>query len=438
MPLPTVPGPWSFYRLGPTKEKELFKRRRDTYAGVVFPAHIASYYHKFSSEFVGSLGKPYFIDPMTYIFANDPAHLKRFVKDKDTGRTKRDHAGRKKKGDVKRSYSKLIYEEYQGVIQTVVDAGRPLAPNDLSAGTLLADFVKSVVTFQTTKLAEIPEKYRKYAKYAERAGKPINADGNPPMCVVAPYFPTTTLHSRGWHATNLRLIAETKKQVSGLPVFAVVLAEPQVLSCGIKQIATDYTNAGADGFLLWPDGFSSDQDVAALKIVFSAVRTLSSGGRTTILMYGDAFALALHFAGLAGFSCGICYGEKKGSTQDTDVEGAIPPRYYIGRLKKKVVIETEARRIPIAEYDDLVCECEICCRKPDPASLNDTESREHFMLVRADELAKLRGGLSQADFAKSLRDAFDQHADNPLLQPIGHLRNWAYLLNADRGERIIE
>ncbi len=119
MPLPTDPKPWSFYRLGPTKEKELFKRHRDTYDGVVIPAHIASYYCAFCSEFVGSLGKPYFIDPMTYIFANDPVQLKRFVKDKETGRTKRDRFGRKKKGDVKRSYSKLIEQDYQGPVKIV-------------------------------------------------------------------------------------------------------------------------------------------------------------------------------------------------------------------------------------------------------------------------------------------------------------------------------
>lgn len=425
MPLPSDPNPWLFYRLGPTKEKELFKRRRDTYDGVVIPAHIASYYCAFCAEFVGSLGKPYFIDPITFIFANDPTQLKRFVKDKDTGRTKRDGLGRKKKGDVKRSYSKLIEQDYQGIVKAAVDADRPLVPSDFADAAAMTEFVQKVIDFQKTRLEAVPEKYKKYEKYAKKAGATISMAGNPPMCLVAPYFPAT----RDWHPINVKLVQIAKKMADGLPVFAVVLADPQVLARNVKKIAADYQAAGVDGFLLWPDGFSTDQDSAALRVVFDAVTELRSGGKPVIMMYGDAFSLALHYAGLAGFSCGICYGERKLSTQDMDVEGAIPPRYYIQRLKKKVVIETEARRIQLDKYPDLKCDCTICKRKPDPATLDDTESREHFMLVRAAEVAGLRGGLSQTDFAAALDQAYRDHASDPLLQPIGHLRNWAAMLS---------
>ena len=110
------------------------------------------------------------------------------------------------------------------------------------------------------------------------------------------------------------------------------------------------------------------------------------------------------------------------------MEGGIPPRYYLRRLKKKVRIETELRRIRLDQYPDLTCTCDICQRKPDPATLDDTESREHFMLVRADEIAELRGGLSQADFAAKLNEAYQQYRNDPLLRSLDHLRNWATLL----------
>jgi len=423
MPLPTDAAPWSFYRLGPTKEKELFKRHRDTYSGVVIPAHIATYYHTFCSEFVGALGKPYFIDPMTYIFANDPAQLKRFVKDKE-GRTKRDASGHKTKGDVRRSYSKLINQEYQGVVKVAVDEERRLLPGDFTDAHALEQLVQRVLDFQRKQISAIPDKYKKYAKYAARAGKSNSSSSNPPMCLVAPYFPATG----GWRAINLRFVQQAKAMSGGLPVFAVILAETQVLARDVRKIASDYSEAGADGFLLWPDGFSTDQDEAALRVVFNAVAELRKDDKPVILMYGDAFALVLHYAGLTGLACGICYGERKLSTQDIDVEGAIPPRYYIRRLKKKVVIETEVRRIQLAQYPDLACDCDICRRKPDPATLDDTESREHFMLVRAEEIADLRRGLSKADFAAALNDAYRRHDNDPLLRPIGHLNSWAALL----------
>lgn len=430
MPLPTAPKPWSFYRLGPTKEKELFKRHRDTYDGVVIPAHIASYYNKFCCEFIGSLGKPYFIDPMTYIFANDPAQLKRFLKDKK-GKTKRDASGRKKKGDVKRSYSKLIEQHYQGLVKTAVDADRSLVPGDFADADAMRQFVQNVLDFQRTRLAALPDKYKKYEKYAKKAGKPMSTSGNLPMCLVAPYFPTTTLNSRGWHATNLQLVQQAKTMARDLPVFAMILVDLQVLAQDVKQIVADYSAAGADGLLLWPDGFSSYKDPAAHRVVFDAVTELSKDGKPVILMYGDAFSLALHYAGLSGFACGICYGESKLSTHDMDMEGGIPPRYYVRRLKKKFVIDPEAMRIQIDRYPDLACNCGICQRKPDPATQDDTESREHFMLVRAEEIAELRGGLSQADFAAELEDAYEHHCDDPLLRPIGHLRSWAALLREE-------
>ena len=428
MPLPTAPKPWSFYRLGPAKEKEIFKRHRDTYDGVVVPAHIASYYYAFCSEFIGSLGKPYIIDPMTYIFANDPTQLKKFLKDKKTGRSKRDGLGRKKKGDVKRSYMKLIEEHYQGPIKAAVDADRRLEPADFKDITAMRNFVQNVLDFQKTRLSAVPSKYKKYEKYAKKVGMPTGTIGNPPMCLVAPYFPTTSLHSRSWRSTNLQLIMQAKALAGNLPVFAVILATPQILAQHLNEITEDYLSTEADGFLFWPDGFSGDQAPAALDIVYRIVAKLSGSGKPVILLYGDAFSLVLHYAGLSGFACGICYGEHKLSTQDLDVEGEIPPRYYLRRLKKKVVIETEVRRINIGKHPDLTCNCNICSRKKDPATLNDIESREHFMLVRAAEIAELRDGLSQADFTRKLIEAYNEHKNDPLFHPLSHLGNWANLL----------
>ena len=82
------------------------------------------------TEFIGSLQKPYFIDPITYIFARRPSALLRFVKDRK-GHTKRDAAGKKQKGDMKRSFRKIV-EAYGELITNVVQAGRPLEVSDFA------------------------------------------------------------------------------------------------------------------------------------------------------------------------------------------------------------------------------------------------------------------------------------------------------------------
>jgi hypothetical protein len=53
------------------------------------------------------------------------------------------------------------------------------------------------------------------------------------------------------------------------------------------------------------------------------------------------------------------------------------------------------------------------------------------MLVRAAEIAELRGGLPQAAFVAELDDAFQKYSKDLLLQPLSHLRNWAKLLSKD-------
>ncbi len=426
MPLLSAKKPWCFYRLGPTKEKGLFKKQRDTYDGVIVPAHIASYFSKFCTEFVGSLGKPYFIDPLTYIFANDPSFIRRFIKDKETGRTIRDRFGVKKKGDIKRSYLKLVEEDYKGVVKKVVDKNRSITPKDFAKAEVRKKFVSQVISFQLNRLSEIPPKYKKYEKWIPK-GK--SRSKNPPMCVVAPYFPVTTLGPRGWHQTNLDFIKLSIAQSDDTPVFAVILASTEILVSDIVQIADDYIKAGADGFLLWPDGFLGRKATPAiLKTVFSSVEELSKHKKPVMLMYGDAYAMALHYAGLTGFACGICYGEEKSSSAEVDIEGGLPPRYYLSKLKKKVQIEPETMRIKIEQYPDLICECSICRRKPDPVQLTDTESKEHFMLARLEEIKMLRAGIKRGEYAELLRAAFLDYKDNPLLQPVGHLLNWADVL----------
>lgn len=395
---------------------------------MIVPAHIASYYTKFCAEFVGSLRKPYLIDPMTYLFAGDPALLKRFVKDRTTGRTKRDRSGRKRKGDLKRSYLKLIEQEYGGFFEPVIADNRPVAPSDFKNSNAVDEFVGRVVDFQTNRLASLPDKYKKYAKYVAAKGEEGAVSSNPPMCVVPPYFAIDGSKWTEWLDINTDLASRTKA-VSDQPVFPIILANASTLSLNATTIIARYTEAEPDGFFLWVDGFSSDQDVAALRAVFEFVSRLSKLGKPVLLLYGDAFSLALHFAGLKGFACGICYAEKKLSSQDVDVEGMIPPRYYVSLLKRKYQIETEARRIDLTQYDDLRCACEICQRKPDPADLDDAESREHFMLVRRSEIEQLRSGLQQQELTEALSSAFQAYASDPLFAPLAHLRNWASLLS---------
>jgi len=384
------------------------------------PAHIASYYTAFCAEFIGGLQKPYFIDPMTYVFAQDPAILKRALRDKK-GKIIRDALKQKIKGNTKRSYLKLIERAYKGIVEQVVNQNRRMNPSDLGDAAVADELVQNVVAFQRSSLSSLPAKYKKYAKYA--VGRTLPTE-NLPMLIVPPYFYTA---NASWHRVNLDLAARAKALVSDLPVFGMIFCSTQTIEASGEQIVKDFGKIGLDGFILWVNDFSGMQGFKQLRLVRDCVSSLANFQRPVISMYSDAFSLVLAYVGLTAYCCGICYAERKAADQDSEMEGALPVRYYVKQLKKKVQIETEARRIPLRDYG-LTCECEICKRTVDPVLLDDSKAREHFMLIRQQEIESIRGGQSSAEFSQMLRDAYEHYVEEPLLSPVTHLANWSKLL----------
>ena len=426
MPLPQGNAPWNFYRLGPAKEKDLFKRHRQTYSGVAISAHLASYYQKFCLEFVGGIQKPYFIDPVTHIFTADHASLRRFVKDKTTKRTKRDKLGNKIKGEIKRSYQKLI-AAYGPIVEEVVANGRPAKLADFSSEEKTLDFVKRVCAFQTETLCELPQKYKKYQKYANTSNALQAGVQNHPAFVIPPYFP---IENEGWLNLNIQITKMAMQFAGGLPVFPVIAGKIDKIEMMAQRIGDAYSNMGIGGFLLWGDGFSGFQGALALAAFRSTVKTLAGEqGRPVINLYGDASSLVFSYSGLTGFSCGICYGEKRSCDQDMDIEGMMPPFYYIALLKRKYQLETDLRRVDLFRHDNLLCSCAICNGSLDLCTLDDIQTREHFMLARQTEIEAIRQGLSPDDLRMQLEKAFDEYKNVPPFSgTLSHLVNWSHLL----------
>jgi len=432
MPLPQENAPWNFYRLGPAKEKELFKRHRETYSGVAILAHIASYYQKFCLEFVGELQKPYFVDPVTHIFTADPASLHRFLKDKATVngkatvRTRRDKLGNKVKGDIKRSYQKLI-TAYGPIVEQVVNDGRTAKLGDFADDTKTLDFVKRVCAFQTETLCELPQKYKKYQKYANKAGALQGGVKNRPAFVIPPYFP---IADEGWLKLNAKLAKMAIQFAEGLPVFPVIAGKVDKLQSMSSTIVEAYSKLEVSGFTLWGDGFRGDQGSLAIAAYQSVIKALGGNkGRPVISLYGDALSLILAYGGLRGFSCGICYGERRECDQDMDIEGMTPPYYYLARLKRKYQLEPNIRRANLNQHNDLLCPCAICSGAADLLTLYDSQTREHFMLARQMEIDAIRGGLTASALKKQLQDAYDKYRNTPPFSgSLDHLMTWARLL----------
>jgi hypothetical protein len=432
MLLPQENAPWNFYRLGPAREKELFKRHRDTYSGVAISAHIASYYQKFCLEFVGELQKPYFVDPVTHIFTADPASLRRFLKDKATVkgkatvRTRRDKFGNKIKGDIKRSYQKLI-TAYGPIVEDIVTDERRATLRDFADDKKTLDFVRRVCAFQTETLCELPPKYKKYQKYANNAGALQAGVKNHPAFVIPPYFPIV---DEGWLKLNAKLTKMAVQFAEGLPVFPVIAGKVDKLQSMSSTIVEAYSKLEVSGFMLWGDGFRGDQGPLPISAYRSVIEALRGDRHLPVIsLYGDALSLILAYKGLTGFSCGICYGERRECDQDMDVEGIIPPYYYIAALKRKYQLETDIIRVNLNQHRDLLCPCAICSGVTDLWTLDDSKAKEHFMLARQMEIGAIRSGLPAAALKKQLQDAYEKYKNTaPFTATLAHLMTWARLL----------
>ncbi len=179
---------------------------------------------------------------------------------------------------------------------------------------------------------------------------------------------------------------------------------------------------------MWIDGFSGTTELHALRVARDFVKALSALGKPVIAIYGDAYCLVLKHFGLTGFACGICYGEKRLVDQDTDVEGQIPPFYYLSALKKKIQIETELKRRNPRSFPILTCPCDVCEKYRNLADLDEMATREHFMLSRAVEVERLREGETAKEMAEELRNNYEQFKNEAIYAPVYHLNNRSRIL----------
>lgn len=376
---------------------------------------MASYYAKFCLELVGEIQKYYFIDPMTYVFSQSPEQITRSWKD---------NRGKVRRRELKRSYIKLV-KEYGNIFEDVLTKG-PLVIKDFDDNSNVRKFVKNVITFQKERLTELPEKYRKYAKYLE-------IDRTPPIFLVPPYFYIPRVYNsdkKDWLDVNLEL-AETSVEFSqGMEIYPVILTNINVIDKNTSRLIEKYNNEDFAGYIIWIESFKGGQDLRSLRIARDFISELSDLGKPIIMLYGDYFSALLSYNGLTGFSSGICYGESKRIEREDVIKGQIPPRYYFERLKIKKVLETETRRIDIDNF--LECDCIICQTAPDIVTLDDEQTKEHFMLVRHRELEEIRMGKSKEDIIRDFSEAYDRYKNDVLINDanqLDQLSNWATLLS---------
>jgi len=371
-----------YYRLNIAGEKDLLFDRKSRYFGVVVGAHIVVFGRNWISTFLKELDKPFFIDPVTYIFPSDLS----YIRDKD--------------GNLRKSYELLI-ERYGGVIKSAIRNDQSLSVDDLTDSEKIDDFSKSIIDFQRNVFLEETPSQKSLSEYAEFLGDEVRQETHYPEFLVSPYFYVENINS-SWYDLSLRVSKASIKYKNNLDLYAMICISNDMLLDGdtISKIISDYK--GFDGYILLISDFDEyKKGREVLNGFIRMVSKLSEYEKPIINLYGSYFSLLSSKFGLSAVSSGVGMAESKDLVSKT-TGGRYMKRYYIP-TSKSMTTETDARSY-YSENPGALCKCGICRRiiRDIPAETNDIVnsffdnldaklSKKHFMENRYYGLKTISG-----------------------------------------------
>lgn len=366
-----------FYRLGTVGEKGIFEDYPAKYYGIVVGANLAAFYPDWLPTFFRTVKKPFFVDPVTYVFARNLENIK-------------------KNGEIKKSFQKLAKTYSTKLHELIEKEGRQLIPRDFWINEhwnnrFIEELAKNVIDFQVN-IMKAPSQLS-LLEYAEILGEKVpEVEG--PEFLVAPYFYSASLHDP-WYQISLRVAKRAIDFKGSFPLFAVLCTSRELLldKAFITKMTKDYSEF--DGYLLWISEFDEKREGEEyLKGLIDIVQELAKTKKPLYTLYGEYFSAMISKFGLWGYCRGICYGASK--SVDAVAGGArLSQRYYI-KLNHGKLSETVARTF-LTDNPEELCKCEIC---------SDVISAVH----EANSAQKIATFFDRMDFAKTRAHFLTVHA----------------------------
>jgi len=375
-----------YFRLGLPLEKKPLKEMSDYYDGAIVNANIATYYDSWVSKFLKELGKPFFIDPSTYIYAIEQSPLPNLQSVAET----------------KKSYN-ILAKYFPDSINTILQ-GRPVLPLDFMEKdeinfNIINETAQNFIQFQKKLEGENPSQKRldDYASWLsdEKTTRKVQSALK---FISPPYFFFESLEDP-WYKINLQLQLQTKQIEREKPVFAYICTNVNALASeqNIDQILTDFKDL--DGYVIWFDNFDErKQKESELLTIIKFIEKIADQKKESIILYGGYFSLLLSYKGL-NISCrNLDYGEKK-LVGSLPRGGGFPKKYYINFIQQSL---TEGKtRVLFSLNPEIICNCRICQHNksnlktkvdsPDSISMFfdnfdfNFDTKKHFILNIAEE-----------------------------------------------------
>ena len=404
----------------------LFSELGFTYYGIAVSAHILSYTPTSVVQLLSTTEKPFFVDPMTFVFAREQEAIAR-------------------NGRMRKSYSKLMHA--YGPPFSECDNGRQLSPSQFKDqggqpdDTTIRNACQRILSYQVDGLRAAAS----LAKYMTLLKKGVPLRMVSPSFLLTPYF--FFLNTRDeWYKIALRFAQISQSLKGEKELYAVLCLARDMLyePVELRRLISDY--AGYDGYFIWVDGLREEvlgsDDLAGLK---NLIQGLASYGKPVYSLYGGYVCDLLSKFGLTGYSSGICYGESR--RVDTRGGGA-GNRYYIRHSHLKISEELAEAFYGISDKNlRLLCSCPTCegirARLPEGldsqrfsdnffTAMDFLDFRRHFMYSKQLETTALDTMTNEEVLAALDRDVEQLANIDPFigqpeeLYPL-HLRRWRSL-----------
>lgn len=362
-------------RYGTHADKRYFASHfDDCYDIIAINANMIAFTPNAISTFVTktTVTKPFFIDPLTHLFQHSKSNIEN------------------NKGEIKKSVEKLI-DNYHINDDDTVESKYDYIKNQLLGEQIdekfLKEFSKNVVLFQKSFLPEdIKKEYSKYFQYV-----PDLKIHTTPLFFVAPYlFIEDQTQDDHAFKKNIQFVNASKSLdiINNTKVFAQIVLDKKIFeraavsgdNSKLEEIAKEYGESNADGYLIWIDKFDEHDQIAEVLLEYlNFLKKLKEHGKQVYALYGSYFSIILIHKDLNlldGVGHGLEYGESRGVIP---VGGGIPlAKYYFYPTHKRLNIKNvvsflnEANLELQKKFYEQSCNTEPCSELLDPENLADS------------------------------------------------------------------
>lgn len=424
--------PHIYLRFGLHKKKDLMRDAGGTYDGIVLPANILLYQAKATPSVVFSVNKPFFVDPMTYLFGHPFEQFKR----------------RSKKGneEFKPSFRRLI-EGYGLTPDTLLDIDSLSFAGDLDKSTQrLESFVEFCLDFQVKPVFQTAVEAEKYSD------EPIADELKQPQIYIPPYLPAFSgeMNSNLLQRLNIKFLEQAARNLDSRLLYPVAYMSRHDLKNGS---AFDYVRTLSSlqpgGICIWIDDFDERNISENEAIAFiSIISFLKQNAFKVVLLNVGYFGILTHLFGADVVSHGVAYGESKSMAMSVSRKsGPVPVRYYVPDLHTFFTVDNAF--LLLRQFPELICDCPVCRRivRKDPRNILNFKKEEalaelHFLYNRrfeAETVGRIGAGdaIDQMSMQYTLYGDFARHklGTTPKSAALDHLSVWSNALNKSAANR---